>query len=81
MSKQHRFILKLSLTYRGNVNYQQIVHHPLSTLPVRTENTLEAFQTNQEPLLSNSVQINYLPGQTEGRRRAFFGGGKPRFIL
>ena len=47
MSKQRRFILKLSLTYRGNVNHQQSVHFPLSTLPFGTGNTLVAFKTNQ----------------------------------
>ena len=38
---------KLSLTCGGNVNYHKSVHHPIPTLPVRTENTLAIFKTNQ----------------------------------
>ena len=47
MSKQQRFILKLSLTYWGSVNHQQSVHHTLSTLPVGKWNAMVAFKTNQ----------------------------------
>ena len=43
-SKQHR---KLSLTYRGNVNNYQSVHHRLSTLPVGIKNTLVAWQPSK----------------------------------
>ena len=64
MSKKRTFILKLSLTYRGNVNHQQSVHHPLFTLPVGIGNTLVAFKTNS------------VPGQTEGSRKVFVGVGK-----
>ena len=38
---------KLSLTYRGNVNYYKSVHHPIPTLPVGTESTLAIFKINQ----------------------------------
>ena len=47
MSTQRRFVLKLSLAYRGNVNHQQSAHHPLSTLPLGIGNTLVAFRTNE----------------------------------
>ena len=47
ISKQHRLFSELPLTYTGNVDDLQRVHHPLSTLPVGTKNTLVAFKLNQ----------------------------------
>ena len=39
--------IDLSLpTYRGNVNYYKIVHHPIPTLSVETGSTLEIFKIN-----------------------------------
>ena len=40
MSKQQRFIFKLSISYGGNVNYCKSGHHLLSTLPVEIGNKL-----------------------------------------
>ena len=41
----------LSLTCGDNKNYYKSVHHPIPTLPVRIENTLTVFKTNQYTLL------------------------------
>ena len=68
MSKQPRFIIKLYLTYRGNVNHQQSVPHPLSTLPVGIVNILAAFS---KLFFQISVQIYSLLDQTEGERKNF----------
>ena len=44
---------KLSLRYGGNVNHYKIVCYLLSTLPLGIGNTLAAFKTDKESLLSN----------------------------
>ena len=64
---------KLYLTCGFNVNYYKSVHHPIPTLPVGIGNTLTIFKTNQYALLSISVQVYSLLGQTEEERKAVFG--------
>ena len=38
---------KLSIIYRGNINYYKSVHHPIPSLSVRTGNTLLVFKANK----------------------------------
>ena len=59
---------KLSLTCGVDVNYYKSVHHPIPTLAVEIGNTQLFFQL--------SVQVYSLFSQTEGERKAFFGGCK-----
>lgn len=40
-------LIGLSLTYRGNDNYDKSVHLPVSTLPVGIGYILVVFETNQ----------------------------------
>ena len=67
---------KLSITCGGNVNYCKSVHHPIHTMPVGIGNTLAIFKTKQKTLLSVSVQVYSLLGQTEEERKAFLDGAR-----
>ena len=42
---------KISVTCGGNISHYKSVHHRLSTLPLRIENTLAVFKTNHLALL------------------------------
>ena len=67
---------KLSLTYGGNVTYYKSVHHPTPTLPVGTGNTWQFSKQVSKLSFQLSVQIYSPLGQTEGERKAIFGGCK-----
>ena len=74
MSKQQRFIHKLSVTYWGSVNHQKSVHHTLSTQYVGLGNTMIAFKTNQLALLYNERQVYFCLAELKGEGRPFLEG-------
>ena len=60
---------KLYLTCKANVNYSKGVHHPNPTLPVGIRDTQKlSFQL--------SVRVFSLVGQSEGKTKVFFEGGR-----
>ena len=67
---------KLSLTSGDNVNYYKNVHRPVPTR--RNRKHLGNFQNKSVISPFNWVSRYILLGQTEGKRKSFFGGCKKR---
>ena len=71
MSKQHLFS-KLSVRYRVNVNHQQSIHHPLSTLSVWGQRIPWQLSKQISKLFFKmSAQVFSVPSQIEGRKKVF----------
>ena len=73
------FSSKLSLIYGGNVNYYKSVHHPIPELLLCLweQGTPWQFSKQISKLsIQLSLQIYSLLAQTEGERKAIFGGCK-----
>ena len=65
---------KLSLSYKGNVNHYQIVHHPRSRLLVGIEVLWQLSKLVNNLFFEMSTQVYSLLGQAEGGRKAFSHG-------